>query len=461
MAVIVLRSVKGSPLTIAEADANFSNLNTEVGLKLDATDYNAADVLTKIKTVDGASSGLDADLLDGLNASNSHVTSTATIVSRDTSGNFSANTITANLVGNVTGNITGNLTGTVTGNATNVSGVVAVNNGGTGATTVTAARTALGLGTIAVQNTSDVNITGGVITGITDLAIADGGTGASNVTQARTNLGLVIGTDVQPFNNQLTAFSALSTNGLVIKSGTASAVSRSIAGSSSIVVTNGDGVAGNPTLSLNTSIANQVNSLLGITNGLVIKNGAESVVSRSIAAGNSITVTNGDGVSGNPTIALNSAPVISSIEKSGTNGVGDIGQTGNRFGTIFGTATSARYADLAEKYTTDKEYEAGTVVVVSYEDSGAEATASWLSGQRVLGVISTNPAFLMNDEADGQAIALRGRVPVKVVGPIRKGQPLISNQDGCGIYSDHQNSFAIALESNQDAGVKLVECVIL
>jgi hypothetical protein len=120
MAVIVLRSVKGSPLTIAEADANFSNLNTEVGLKLDASDYTAADILTKIKTVDGVSSGLDADLLDGLNASNTHVSSTATVVSRDTDGDFSAGTITAALVGNVTGNVVGDLTGTVTGNATNV-----------------------------------------------------------------------------------------------------------------------------------------------------------------------------------------------------------------------------------------------------------------------------------------------------------------------------------------------------
>jgi hypothetical protein len=407
MAVIVLRSVKGSPLTIAEADANFSNLNTEVGLKLDATDYNAADILTKLLTVDGPSSGLNADLVDGLNASNSHVSSTATVVARDTSGNFSANTITANLVGNVTGNITGDVTGTVTGNATNVSGVVAVNNGGTGATTVTAARTALGLGTIAVQNTTAVTITGGTITGITDLAIADGGTGASNVTQARTNLGLAIGTDVQPFNNQLTAISSLSTTGFIVRTGTGASATR------------------------------------------------------SLVAGTNISITNADGVAGNITVNGSETPTVSSIVKSGTNGTGDIGQTGNRFGTIFGTATSARYADLAEKYTTDKEYEAGTVVVVSYEDTGAEATASWLSGQRVLGVVSTNPAFLMNDEADGQAIALRGRVPVKVVGPIRKGQPLISNQDGCGIYSDHQNSFAIALESNSDAGVKLVECVIL
>jgi hypothetical protein len=406
MATIVLRTVKGSPLTIAEADANFSNLNTEVGTKLDATAYTAEDVLDKLKTVDGTGSELDADLLDGLNSSNSHVTDTATIVSRNTSGNFSANIITANLVGNVTGNITGNLTGTVTGNATNVSGVVAVNNGGTGATTVAAARTALGLGTIAVQNTTAVTITGGSITGITDLAIADGGTGASTAAQARTNLGLVIGGDVQPFNNQLTAISSLATNGLIARTGTGAATTR------------------------------------------------------SIAAGTSITVTNGDGVSGNPTIALSATPTVSSIIKSGTNGTGDIGQTNNRFGTIYGTATSAQYADLAEKYTTDQEYEPGTVLTVATAGD-AESTATWQSGQRVLGVVSTNPAFLMNDEADGQAIALRGRVPVKVVGPIRKGQPLICNQDGKGIYGDTCNSFAIALETNEEHNVKLVECVIL
>lgn len=407
MSVIVLRSVKGSPLSIAEADANFTNLNTEVGTKLNAVDYNAADVLAKLLTVDGPTSGLNADLLDGLNSSNSHVTSTATIVARDTAGNFSANTISANLVGNVTGNITGDLTGTVTGNATNVSGVVAVNNGGTGATTVTAARTALGLGTIAVQNTSAVNITGGVITGITDLAIADGGTGASNAIQARTNLGLGIGSDVQPFSNQLTAVASLATNGMVVKSGTGTALTR------------------------------------------------------SIAAGNSISITNADGIAGNPTIALVASPLVSSIGKSGSNGVGDIGQNDNRFAVIYGTSTSARYADLAERYTADKEYVPGTVMVVSEADAMPESTSSWLTGQRVLGVISTAPAHIMNDECDGPAIALRGRVPVKVVGPIRKGQPLISNQEGCGIYGDHQNTFAIALESNPNSGVKLVECVIL
>ena len=408
MATIVLRSGKGSPLTIAEADANINNLNNEVGTKLATATYTAADVLAKIKTVDGTGSGLDADLLDGLHASTTHISSTSTVVARDTSGNFSATTITATLTGNVTGDVLGNLTGNVTGNATNVSGVVSINNGGTGASTQSTARTNLGLGTMATQAADTVAITGGSITGITPLGVASGGTGANDASAARTNLGLVIGSTVQAFSNNLTALSAVSTTGLYVKDSGGTAVTRLIAG------------------------------------------------------GVNINVANGDGISGNPTITLSSTPEVSAIQKTANSatGVGDIGFTANRFGTIFGTSTSAKYADLAEKYTTDREYETGTVITVSL-DTSAEGTASFEYAQRVLGVVSAKPAFIMNDDLDGQALALRGRVPVKVTGAIRKGQPLVANQDGNGIAGDHQNSFAIALETNLDPNVKLVECVIL
>ena len=95
---------------------------------------------------------------------------------------------------------------------------------------------------------------------------------------------------------------------------------------------------------------------------------------------------------------------------------------------FLGTSTTAKYADLAERYSSDADYEAGTVV-----DFGgtAEVTLSNISGsQYVAGVVSTNPAYMMNSDADGLYIALVGRVPTKVTGPVRKGQMMVSNGDG-------------------------------
>lgn len=93
MATLTLRSVKGSPLTNTEIDNNFTNLNSDLTGKLDTSAYTASDVLTKIKTVDGTGSGLDADTLDGLNSASTNTVST--VVARDSSGNFAAGTITA------------------------------------------------------------------------------------------------------------------------------------------------------------------------------------------------------------------------------------------------------------------------------------------------------------------------------------------------------------------------------
>jgi len=93
MATITLRSIKGSPLTITEVDDNFTALNTDVGNRVLSTDYTDAAVLAKVKNVDGAGSGLDADTVDGLNPSSTNTVST--IVSRNSSGNFAAEQITA------------------------------------------------------------------------------------------------------------------------------------------------------------------------------------------------------------------------------------------------------------------------------------------------------------------------------------------------------------------------------
>jgi hypothetical protein len=140
---------------------------------------------------------------------------------------------------------------------------------------------------------------------------------------------------------------------------------------------------------------------------------------------------------------------------------GNLTVVGDMYATIFhGTATAANYADLAEKYLADAEYEVGTVMMVGGEK---EITASkW--GKRAFGAVSANPAYLMNKDLEGgTTVALKGRVPVKVIGSIKKGDELVAADNGCAIMAIPHASgvFAIALESSNDTGVKLVECIIL
>ena len=108
----------------------------------------------------------------------------------------------------------------------------------------------------------------------------------------------------------------------------------------------------------------------------------------------------------------------------------DLGSGSLRYNQVFavtfeGTATSAKYADLAEKYTTDEEIESGTVVCF-----GGEAELTSCENEcdhRVAGVISTDPAYMMNSDSEGQYLALTGRVPTKVTGPVAKGDLLVSS----------------------------------
>ena len=94
-------------------------------------------------------------------------------------------------------------------------------------------------------------------------------------------------------------------------------------------------------------------------------------------------------------------------------------------GTITATATQAQYADLAERYLADADLEPGTVVMFGGD---AEIKACDTDGcHAVAGVISTDPAYLMNSETDGLPVALTGRVPTKVTGPVAKGDLMVSS----------------------------------
>ena len=145
---------------------------------------------------------------------------------------------------------------------------------------------------------------------------------------------------------------------------------------------------------------------------------------------------------------------------SSNNSVAVRDATGNLAANLFqGTATQARYADLAEKYTTSKELAPGTVVCVS--SSTEYEVEPVRRGCTAIGVVSTNPAVMMNSDAEGQYIGLKGRLPVKVVGPVKKGEAVYVDDEGAASTAINGGSLVgVALETNEDEGQKLVECVL-
>lgn len=143
-----------------------------------------------------------------------------------------------------------------------------------------------------------------------------------------------------------------------------------------------------------------------------------------------------------------------------SNAAINIGSTSAWFATLYATANQARYADLAENYSADAEYEPGTVVDFGGEQ---EITLSVEDhSRRIAGVISTNPAYLMNGDTPGLPVALQGRVPCKVVGSVRKGDMMVSAGNGRARAEDEPKLGAVigkALE-NFDGLEGVIEVVI-
>jgi hypothetical protein len=135
-------------------------------------------------------------------------------------------------------------------------------------------------------------------------------------------------------------------------------------------------------------------------------------------------------------------------------------------GTLNGTATAALYSDLAERYASDAVYEAGTVV--SFGGANEVTQSTEMYDTRVAGVVSANPAHLMNAEAGTNethpAIALSGRVPVKVMGTVRKGDLMVSSaQTGVAMAADERVTGTIigkAIEAHTGEGIGVIEVLI-
>jgi hypothetical protein len=203
-------------------------------------------------------------------------------------------------------------------------------------------------------------------------------------------------------------------------------------------------------------------------------NGAVTGATTISATGN---ITGGNITTGAEVVAtgnITGANIIATVDvytpeivKTGSNAVGNIGQSTNYFNTAFVKATSAQYADLAEKYEADIEYDPGTVVIFG---GSKEVTISKTSHDpAIAGVISTNPSYIMNAGLDTDAVAmvaLTGRVPTKVTGTIAKGDRLVSSDIpgvACRLEQVNYQPGCIigkALENYNQDGIGTIEVVV-
>jgi hypothetical protein len=130
------------------------------------------------------------------------------------------------------------------------------------------------------------------------------------------------------------------------------------------------------------------------------------------------------------------------------------------YATGHGVSMQARFADLAEKYLIEGEYEVGTVVTVG----GSLEMRPCKQNDRAVGVVSGSPAYLMNKDLDGGTpVALKGRVPTNTRGVVKKGDFLVAGADGravsIGQHANNPKVFAVALEDSN--GRERIEALVL
>lgn len=240
-----------------------------------------------------------------------------------------------------------------------------------------------------------------------------GGTPGGQDQQVQYNAaGAFAGSSALTFNYNTNALVATGniTGGNLLTSGTISAASHI----GSVVSVSGNITGGN----INTGA--QVVATGNITGGNLLTSG---IVSASSYIGSVVSVT------GNITGAGHVGTIYTnSIINTGANSTGNIGSSTLYFNTVFAKATSAQYADVAEIYVADSNYTPGTVLDFGGVNEVTITTTSY--SQRIAGVVSTNPAYIMNSGQTGQytvQLALLGRVPCRVKGQINKGDKLVSS----------------------------------
>ena len=322
--------------------------------------------------------------------------------------------------GNITGgNITTGGTATVTGNVTGgnlaIGGLATITGNITGGNVTTG-------GSITATGTGNItgNVNGGNLR-TTGLITATGTVTGGNVASGGF---ITAGSTVSSVGNITSAANVAGAN--VIASVNVSAVGN-VAGT--YFIGNGSQLTG---ISAAVSVS-KIES--GLSNVQIASANANITMAVSTTANVVVVSQNGLSIttqSANATSPGTSGLSTAYIEHLGSNAVGNIGSSASYFNRIFATATTALYADVAERFESDELLDPGTVVELG---GSKEITRSRVElSENVFGVISTRPAFTMNGGAGEDdthpAVAMTGRVPVKVTGIINKGDRLVSAGDG-------------------------------
>jgi Major tropism determinant N-terminal domain len=424
---VIGSTVKG---TTASVSGNITGGNLLFGSGIVSGTGNISAGIISVTTASASGNIIGGNIrTGGLISAAGNIYSNATVRVTDdiaVGGNISTTNLTGTLI-SVIGNVTGNY---ILGNGSQLSGIV------TGTpTTITNGTSNVSIpsidGNVLVSVNGTYNIATFTSTGefIQGILSASGNIIGGNLNAA----GLVSGTTISASGNVIASGNV--TGGNLLTSGRISATATIIGGNlsagSGYISTSGNVTGGNI-----------------ITSGVLLSTNTISAVGNIVLDGQ-LTVNSG----GNTTAIVN----------GGTNGSGNIGASGAGFDTVFAKATTAQYADLAECYLADAYYIPGTVV--SFGGPNEITFCNHAADTAVAGVVSTQPAYTMNSGLKGEhvvMVALMGRVPCAVQGPIQKGALLVSAGNGRAQAHTNPDAGTIigkALESF-DGDVGTIEIVV-
>ena len=310
--------------------------------------------------------------------------------------------------GNIAGNIAGNTILTLSSTGLLVTGSIQATNGFVGLDATKISNGTSQVQVLASGGNIEANVAGATVAVISSSGIAI--TGNLSVTGNASLSGNILGDRVQ---NGTTSFDIQTPDGNA---------NISVGGVANVAVftTTGANIAGTLNATGNITGGNL------LTSGNIVDTGALSIITG--ASGNVSIAPNGTNVL---VVTTTGAEITGNIVNANANGIGNIGSASGYFNTIFATATSAQYADLAELYLADNNYNSGTVL----EFGGMQEVTlcNTPNSHKVAGVVSTNPAYVMNSGLAGEHVcklALVGRVQCFVRGPVEAGDLLVSDTNG-------------------------------